>query len=226
MNPSAKFRAGLAWWWKQLFIGSAFLAVVVGLVTGSFWLFTEVMADGPYTKGEIPFKDVLLVILSIAAVFISALGTLAFQVLSRSIEGKIFRRSERNRRLAETLGWINTGYQYYELYRISESISRGKGRDYLDRAISETREAYRVVVEELDEKEWQVERLLLNIRNNWAYFISERENVYEVKSKADAQILTVCLEYIESRSAKFPEFTEEVMDTIDTVRTVRNRRQH
>ena len=219
MNPSANFRASLAWWWKQLFIGVVFLAAVVGLVTGSFLLYTEVLADGPDTSGKIPFQDVLLAVLAIGGVFISGFGVLAFQVLSRTIEAKIFRRSERNRRLAETRGWINTGMLYFELYRISSKRDPDdqEDRQFLNRALIDTKNAYQLILENLDDRDWEVERLLTIIRNNWGYFILEVDSVFETVSATEIDEAVACLDYIEKRATKFPDIADEVVDTKNKV---------
>jgi len=217
MNPSAGVRADLAWWWRQLFIGVVFLAVAFGLAMGSFLLYTKVLADAPTATGGVPFKDVLLTVLGIAAIFIGAFGLGAYRLLSYRIERSIVRRTDRSLWLADTRFSVNAGMLYYGIYRISEDSPQEVRRYYLGQAIEDTKRAYQVLQTRLDLTEWEVERLLTIINNNWAYFVLEMESAFRPVSPSEAETARACLDYLEERKTKFIDLTEEIVDTIKKV---------
>ena len=103
------------------------------------------------------------------------------------------------------------------LYENSKQDSK-IAKDYLDEAIRHTRIAFKEHVVELDEKDHKVERLIYDIRNNWAYYASEKHSEFDGVSQSEQGQFLSFIDWLEERINNHPENAHEYRDTIDTVR--------
>jgi len=194
------------------------LALAFTLGVACFVLFTRVLVDIPTAQGPIPFKDVLLTVLAIAAIAISIFGAGVYRLLSQRIETNVSQVADKNLNVTFARLKIDNGFLYWTLYGLSYHVPLADRRHYLDRAIEETKEAYERVITTLDDKELRVEKAMISIRNNWAYFIYEKDSTFGSVSAAEKETARDCVAYITPRKTKYPDLpTAEILDTIQKV---------
>ena len=217
MFPSAKTRENWTWFMRQVVIVLVISAFVYGLVMGCFLLYELVLSEAPSHTGKVPFKDVLITVLAIAGVFVSAFGVGAYALLSQRIQKDIEKRTERSRKVSEVELSINSGLIYFDIYQISESVETSLRRSNLNSAIAYTKQAYNDIVANLDEKEREIERLMIIIKNNWSYYIYESDKTIEPVTEAEKRLALSFAEDISARSTKFTELTSELLETTKAV---------
>ena len=173
--------------------------------------------------GQQVFKDVLQTVLAIAALAIAAFGYGTYKILSTQIEEKVRKNTEGRYHMSLAHQRTELGYMNWMLFKNSKEGSEiAKG--YIDGAIRHTRIAFEEHAVELDDKEHEAERLICDIRNNWAYYVSEKHYMSErydgfvgISLREQDQFLSF-VDWIEERINDHPENATEYRDTIDTVR--------
>ena len=163
------------------------------------------------------FKDVLQTVLAVAALGIAVFGYGVYRILSWRTEEKVRVRIESRYQMSQAHERTSLGLMNWMLYRNS-SLNPEVSEAYLDEAIRFTRIAFTVHATELDERDRRVERLICDIRNNWAYYASEKHIVFRPVSSSDQAQFLSFVDWIEERLNKHPENAKEYQDTIDTVR--------
>lgn len=176
------------------------------------------------------FKEVLQVVLTVAGVSIAVFGFGIYGLVSQQIESKVAASTERRYRISMAYQRLSVGMAYWHLFRhyprytrrssrpypVGGDIEEDPAEDYIRNALDQTRRAYEEHAAFLDEKERDVEQLLCNIRNNWAWFISEKLGKYAVtreeRAKASAYVT-----YLRQRLGKCPSSDPQYFDTIETV---------
>ncbi len=169
------------------------------------------------------FKDVLQTVLAVAAIGIAAFGYGTYKIVSSQIEAKVRRRIETRYEMSLAHERTSLGFMNWMLYENSPKDS-DMAKGYLDEAIRHTRIAFEEHAIELDEKEHRAERLICDIRNNWAYYVSEKHYMSErydvfisVSPREQEQFLSF-VEWIEERIKNHPDNASDYRDTIDAVR--------
>lgn len=137
--------------------------------------------------------------------------------MSQRIRQDIEKRTERSRKISEVELSINSGMIYFGIHQVSETAEMSLRRSNLNEAINYTKQAYDDIVANLDENEWEIERLIIIIKNNWSFYICEMDKTIEPVTEADKRLALSFAEDISVRSTKFTELTVELLDTIKTV---------
>lgn len=193
------------------------LAIAFAIAMGCFWLYSLVMGEAPSDGGEIPFKDVLLTVLAIAAIGIAVFGAGAYKLLSIAIESNVRERTDRNLWLGRVQQSVNTGWLYWHLSQIAKGRPLPERRFYLRQSIIETDIAITWIHSRLDESERDVEKMLLVALNNWAFYIYELDLLGERQDYAMKSIALDYIAFLEQRMSKFPEIANDLTDTIKKV---------
>ena len=221
MGGTSGFIAKLKVIWLIIMGVAVLSALVFALGIGSYYLFAITVVDIPPQQAQVPFKDVfkdvLQTVLVIATIVISAFGFGIYRLLSRQIEGKVAETNEKNLNIAFARLKVDASLTYWNLYRLAQGRRNPVKRSFLEMAIAETKDAYKTVIEKLDDREVRVERILINVNNNWAFFIYEQDCRFGPVPAADKVIALERLRYIEERKAKYSEMTVDVLDTIEKV---------
>ena len=215
----AKLRQGwskIGWFWRQAIGLMLLLGVAFIIAMACYAAYAGVTGAFPVEQREPPFYEILSLVLALAAIGITAFGVGAYRLLSATIERKVNERAEVNLKLANSIQRIDTGWLYWHLYQLSDRKRLDDRRIYLEQAITETIHAFKLLSGLPSSALAANEKLLIMSRNNWAYFIYEKDLLVGV-SDADKRIALECLEYIESRISQAPEFSEELTDTIEKV---------
>ena len=211
--------------WRTLIGITILSALVFALGIGCYWLFTIVVIDIPPAQGQVLFKDlfkdVLQTVLAIAAIGIAAFGAAfgfgIYKLLSRQIEEKVVQTNEKNLNITFARLKIDTGLLYWNLYRLSQGQQKLGRLGFLEKAIEETKEAYERAITTLDDRELRVERIMMSVKNNWAFYIYEQDSNFGPVASADKEIALECLRYINARKTKFSDITVQTLDTIEKV---------
>lgn len=169
----------------------AILASVAFLVLG---LFIGYLLWGP--TWEVPrelkydiFKDTLIIVLTVATVFIAVVGVVVYGMVTQRITTRIEKRiTDESRRWVTRLA-THTGYSFWEAGHKKEAIDL-------------TRITHDEYSSKLPEKEPENELLIAEIRNNLACFYAEQ------KDKKNKDLAKGYAAYIHSISHKYPEQRE------------------
>ena len=165
------------------------------------------------------FKDVLLTILAIAAIAITAFGFGAYRLLSQQLHDEIERSVESKFLRGLSYNRVSLGFVYWRLYE-NFRPDRTAAESYLDKAIEQTRSAYVRYAALLDTSDRAVDRLISDIRNNWAAYIVEKDSRFGPVEASDRAAALACAEHLTVRIANFPA---EAVGWQDTIEAVRNR---
>lgn len=216
----ARKSRSLGWtWWLLIGVAlpSAFLAA---LGVAVYLLFTRVLSDVPPGMSDGDFKDALQIVLALAAIAIGGLGLGVYKLLSQQVEANVARNAEKRLRIANAIHKIDLGLVYYQFFLRSHQLTTGDRMAYLDEAIKVTQEAYVNEIAALNENEREVERLLLQIRNNWAYYIYERDKVTSPSqaNQTDKKMALSFVTYIDERKMAHPDIAPDLIDTVERVR--------
>ena len=162
------------------------------------------------------FKDVLQTVLAIAALAIAAFGYGTYKILSSQIEDKVIANTESRYQKSLAYQRVSLAYAYWLLYENSDHQETAEV--YLNKAIEHTRRAYDEQVVRLNANTPEVERLICQIRNNLAYYVSEKHMKFgPVDSATQAESLSF-VKWLESRVEDYPSDTAIYLHTIETVR--------
>ena len=196
-------------------IGMYFVLLSVPLVQGTVMMTPSGQQLEVVTDHQI-FRDVLQTVLAVAAIGITAFGVGAYRLLSSQIGNKVRKRIEA--RYLKSLAYHRAalGYMNWILYENSKP-QPDIAKIYLDEAIRHTRVAYDENAVNLDARETEYEHLICQVRNNLAFFISEKHIEF---GPLDATVKAECLSFanwLEARIDNHPTDAHEYRDTIDTV---------
>ena len=203
----------------------AFLLVAVGLhfVAESVPLLLDIMRGAPAVQqpeiaaDQQVFKDVLQTVLAVAALAIAAFGYGTYKILSSQIEDKVIASTES--RYQKSLGYQRAalGYANWILYK--NSIKQPKSaRSYLDEAIRHTRIAFYENAAKLNSEETEYEHMVCQIRNNLAFFMSEKHIKFGPLNDAESAECMSLANWLEIRIDSHPPMSSDYRDTIDHVR--------
>ena len=197
-------------------IGIYFVSQSAPLVQGTVMMTPSGQQLEVVTDHQI-FRDVLQTVLAVAAIGITAFGVGAYRLLSSQIGNKVQKGIEARYQKSLAYHRAALGYMNWILYKNAEQRS-DIAKTYLDEAIRHTRVAYDENAVNLDARETEYEHLICQVRNNLAFFISEKHKEFgplDVPEKAE------CLSFVnwlEARIDNHPTDAHEYRDTIDTVR--------
>ena len=178
---------------------------------------TPVAQQSEITASQQVFKDVLQTVLAVAALAIAAFGYGAYKILSSQIEERVRRDTDLQYRLTMAYHKSSLAFIYWRLYENAEPKSQ-TAAIYLDVAIDHTRWAFDEHVVNLNQDYPEVERLICEIHNNLAYYISEKHvNFGHVSLEERAESLSFA-DWLEERIGKYPQRSYAYQDTIATVR--------
>ena len=212
-----KWKSGLGWAWKQLIQVVAPLAIAFGIAMGCYALYSLVMGAFPADQREAPFTDVLLTVLAIAGIGIAAFGAGAYKLLSVSIEAKVKTDTDKSRWLSIVVQAVDSGFLYWDLYKMSAGKPLPVRRHFLAQAIYQTSLAHGYVRAHLSLNDHSVLEQSIIIKNNWAYFIYEKDRELSKVGPDERAIALDCVEYLERYKTDFPEITLDIIDTIEKV---------
>ena len=212
-----KWKSGLGWVWKQLIQVVVPIAIAFGIAMGCYALYSLVMGEFPADQHETPFTDVLLTVLAIAGIGIAAFGAGAYKLLSASIESKVRAETDKSLWLSIVVQTVDSGFLYWSLYQLSVGKPLPVRRHFLAWAIYETRKAQGYIRAHLSLNDPSVLRQSIMVRNNWAYFIYEKDRELDKASPDERAIALDCVEYLERYKTDFPELTPNIIDTIEKV---------
>lgn len=114
---------------------------------------------------------------------------------------------------------VSLGFVYWRLYE-NFRPDRTAAESYLDKAIEQTRSAYVRYAALLDTSDRAVDRLISDIRNNWAAYIVEKDSRFGPVEASDRAAALACAEHLTVRIANF---SAEAVGWQDTIEAVRNR---
>ena len=200
--------------------GTYFVLQSVPLVQGAIMMTPFGQQVEVVTDHQI-FKDVLLSVLAIATIGLAAFGYGAYKILSSQIEESVRKRIEARYQMSQAHGRTSLGLMNWMLYKNSgqnPDKANDKAEAYLEEAIRYTRIAYTLHAIELDKNDHRVERLICDIRNNWAYYASEKHCKFGGISASEQGQFLRFADWIEERINDHPENATDYQDTIDVVR--------
>ena len=166
---------------------------------------------------QLVFKDVLQTVLALAAVAIAAFGYGTYRILSSQIEERVQKGIEARYQKSLAYHRAALGYMNWILYKNAEHRS-GIAKTYLDESIRHTRVAYDENAVNLDARETEYEHLICQIRNNLAFFMSEKHKEFGPLSELEKAECLSFVNWLEARIDNHPTDAHEYRDTIDTVR--------
>ncbi len=163
------------------------------------------------------FKDVLQTVLAVAALAIAAFGYGTYKILSSQIEERVRRNMDSQYRL--TMAYHRTSYAFvfWRLYEDAEKQST-TANVYLDVAIDHTRRALDDHAIDMNQDDPEVEQLICEIRNNLAYYISEKHRCFGPIAPEERAECLGFVDWLEGRVNRYPQRSLDYRDTIDTVR--------
>lgn len=203
----------------------AVLLVAVGVyfVLESVPLLLDMMSGAPVVlqpetaADQQVFKDVLQTVLAIAALAIAAFGYGTYKILSSQIEERVRRNTDIQYRLTMAYHRTSFAFVFWRLYEDAEKQST-TANVYLDVAIDHTRRALDDHVVDMNQDDPEVEQLICEIRNNLAYYISEKHRYFgHIAPEERAECLGF-VDWLEGRVNRYPQRALDYRDTIDTVR--------
>ncbi len=163
------------------------------------------------------FKDVLQTVLAIAALAIAAFGYGTYKILSSQIEERVRRNMDSQYRLTMAYHRTSFAFVFWRLYEDAEKQST-TAKVYLDVAIDHTRRAFYDHVVDLNHDDPKVEQLICEIRNNLAYYISEKQRWFGPIAPEERAECLGFVDWLEGRVNGYPQRAHDYRDTIDTVR--------
>lgn len=203
----------------------AFLLIAVGIyfVLESVPTLLDIVRGTPIaqqpeiTASQQVFKDVLQTVLAVAALAIAAFGYGAYKILSSQIEDNVRKQTETRYQKSLAYQRVSIGYIYWLLYENSKEQPK-TAEIYLNKAIEHTQRAYEEHVINLNTRAPEVEHLICQIRNNLAYYVSEKHISFgQVDSAAQSESLSF-MAWLERRIENYPSNSSIYLDTIEVVR--------
>ena len=209
--------ARLPWVYRQTLGILLILAVAFTLAMGCYALYAVVTGAFPAEHRPVPMYEVLSFVLAIAAIGIAAFGVGAYKLLAASIHAKVKAETDKSLWLAVVIQTVDSGFLYWNLYEMSAGQPLPVRRRFLAQAIHETHKAHDYIRANLSVKDLPVLRQSIMVRNNWAYFIYEKDRELDKASPDEKAIALACVEYLEQYKTDFPEMTPNIIDTIEKV---------
>lgn len=176
-------------------IGALFILLLLALL-GSY-IYSFVCPPPEVIDKYAIFRDVLTIVLAIAAVAIAVVGYVVYRYLDEHItrhaieEVRSAARVERY--LSSAYRLVSSGYTYWVHY------TNTKEKNSLELAISITERAYTEHAVHLDEHDREHQELICTIKNNLGYYLAERGK------PEDGHVAHQCVEYIRSKEIDFPK---------------------
>ena len=198
----------------------SFSVFLLGLA--SYWLFTRVLSDvPPGSSSTSDFKDALQTILALAAIAMGAFGLGVYKLLSQQVEERVARSTERRLRIANAIHKIDLGLVYWNFYLRSTALAKPDRVSYLDEAIKVTKEVYGMELAGMSLEDREVETLLLQMRNNWVYYIYEKDvaSCPEGVEESEKQMALLFADFIDERKVNYTNFLDDFNETISKVRS-------
>lgn len=185
------------------------ISIIFLLIGAGFYLFSSSKATTETVNAYPLFRDILQIVLAIAAVAIAALGYLIYRIVAQRLQIRAEEEigNERRRIAAKLCSDIGL-LRWRDFERITPPNPQ-----YRQDAIDMTEKAHRYA-SELDERDPRNERIIAAVRNNLAWYFANRGRSQDRgKARGYAQ-------YIHARSQNFPEEKEEWEDTYREVMRV------
>lgn len=217
LNNISEWTPRLSWAWRQLFAVVLPLALAFGLAMGCYKLFGLLFEGFAAEPSQAVLYEVLTIVLAIAAIGIAAFGVGAYRLLSATIERKVNEGAEIARVKALVVQAIDNGWLYWNLYLVSEGKPKTARTPHLESAIFETRKAHDLILQHLDISKHEVKHLLAIAKNNWAFYIYEKDFTLPGVSQAEKALALGFIDDLEQQRFLFPELTAEFIRTIEKV---------
>ena len=167
-------------------------------------------------------RDVIIIILAIGAILTTLLG-----LILKIYDEKIKESTANNLKsmIKEEESKIKDNYNNIRAMIHANVYAMDFWRDYkatgkieyLDRAIERTRVAYDKYASKLDKKETENGELIYWIKNNWAYYLAEKQKC-KVSQKGDEDLALNYAKEAYEKIGEFPEHAEAWSDTYKFVR--------
>ena len=196
------------------------LILIMATVIGSYWAIMFISAQFPISS--LPgnpssydlFKDILQTVLAIASIVIAAIAVGIYKILSRQLEIEVTKKVEIRYREAISQLRRGIGFSFWKNFKHYNQIGHPAIADeYIALAI----DAAKYAGEGLKEGDSDTEPLLCDIRNDWAWYIYEK-NARTPVNNADRALALNFVDYLEKRLGNYPTKATLFQDTIDTVR--------
>lgn len=206
-------------------LAAAFLLVAIGIYffVESVPLLLDIVRGAPVVQqpeiatNQQAFKDVLQTVLAVAALAIAAFGYGTYKILSSQIEDRIITNTEA--RYQKSLGYqrASLGYANWILYKNSKEQPES-AKSYLEEAIRHTRIAFYENAVKLNAQETEYEHMVCQIRNNLAFFMSEKHIKCGPLSDDEMAECISLANWLEVRIDNHPPMSRQYRDTIENVR--------
>lgn len=159
-------------WLVVLVIGGI---VVVGIVLFVCDSFSHPFFSGGKYKAvnqyEL-FRDLLVIILTLAGLAIAFIGLVAYELISKGLETKVEKKVKGEVNYAISTLFLELSYDYWRAYEVGGKFQRDKTNE-LERAIEQSKKAL-ARTERLDTKQKRFLSALCVAKNNLAYHLAAR----------------------------------------------------
>lgn len=185
------------------------IAIIFLAISAGFYFFSRSKATAEIVNTSPVFRDVLQIVLAVAAVAIAAFGYLIYRIVVQRLQIRAEEEigSERRRTTAKLYTYMGL-LRWRDFERITPSDPR-----YREDAIDVTEKAHEYA-SALDEHDPRNEWIIAAVRNNLAWYLADRRRPQDRdKARGYAQ-------YIHVRSQNFPEEREEWERTYEEVMRV------
>jgi hypothetical protein len=196
------------------------LILIMATIIGSYWAIMFISAKFPLSSipSDRPsyelFKDILQTVLAIASIVIAAVAVGIYKILSRQLELEVTKRVEVRYREAISQLRRGIGFSFWKHFKHYHQIGHPA---IADEFIALAIDAAKYAGEGLKESDPDAESLLCDIRNDWAWYIYEK-NTRTPVSNAEKALALHFVDYLEKRIGNYPTKAILFQDTIDTVK--------
>jgi magnesium-transporting ATPase (P-type) len=201
-------------WVKTILVSCIAIAGIISAIVVAYFYVTTLLKGyslGAEDKYEF-FRDILIITLSIMAVFFAAIVFWIHVFISERVENRVENSvGDQSKRQDEkffkyTLGTslLNNGFIFWKLYQTT------KEEPYLNSAIQLTEEA-NFILKGLDEKVSAHKLAKCQTMNNLGFYLAKRGK------PEDIQYAITCAEFILKRLESFPEQRASWMDTYEYI---------
>jgi hypothetical protein len=197
------------------------LVLIIATVIGSYWAIMFISTKFPIsslpgnTSDYNLFKDILQTVLTVASIVIAAVAVGIYKILSRQLEIEVTKRVEA--RYHEGISQLRRGiaFSFWHSFKNYHQIGQPTIADeYIALAIA----GLHYAAEGIQEDDPNTEPLLCDIRNDWAWYIYEKDARAPV-STGDKALALYFVDWLEKRLGKVPPINvARFQDTINTVR--------
>jgi len=185
------------------------IVIIFLVVSAGFYLFSRSKAIAEIANTHTVLRDVLQIVLGVAAVAIAVLGYAIYQIVAQRL--RIYAEEEIGSERRRTTAQLYTYVGFLRSTDFESSTPRNPG--LLEDAIEATERAH-IYASELDQRDPKNERILGTVRNNLAWYLARRGRTQD-RGRARGYA-----EYLHLRSGRFPEEREEWEHTYKQVMRV------